>query len=186
MPSIVDVCNKALDKVGQNPIISLGDGNKAANLCTRNWPLVRDQVLRDHPWNFAMARAVLAPSTETPAWGFTSMFPLPSDFLRLIEIRDLSTNEYQLENGHIHADGAVLYVRYIKRVNDPNIYDSIFVDAAATRLAIELCEPLTQNTTKLRTLTEAYDMVITRAKSVDGQENPPSEYEEDDWISVRY
>ena len=60
MASVIDICNKALDKLGQNPIISLTDGNKAANLCTRNWPLVRDQVLREHPWNFAMKRAILA------------------------------------------------------------------------------------------------------------------------------
>lgn len=186
MPSVIDVCNKALDKVGHNPIISLGDGNKAANLCDRNWPLVRDQVLRDHPWNFAMVRAVLAPSTTAPEWGFTAKFPIPSDFLRLIEIRDLSTGEYQLENGHIHADSTVLYIRYLKRVTDPNEYDSLFVDAAATRLAVEICEALTQSTTKIKTLMESYDAAITRAKSVDGQENPPVVYEEDDWINVRY
>lgn len=186
MPSVIDVCNKALDKVGQNPITSLTDGGKAANLCNRNWPLVRDQVLRDHPWNFAMSRAALAPSTDVPAWGFTAKFPIPVDCLRLIEVRDLSTSEYQLENGCILADATVLYIRYIKQITDPNVYDATFVDAAATMLAIELCEPLTQNTTKKKVLYDAYDQVMLRAKSVDGQENPPTQYEEDEWISVRY
>lgn len=186
MPSIIDVCNKALDKVGQNPITSLGDGGKAANACNRNWPLVRDTVLRDHPWNFAMAREVLAPSTVAPAWGFTAKFPIPSDFLRLIEIRDLSTNEYQLENGHIHANATALYIRYIKRVTDPNVYDSLFVEAVSTRLAAEMCETFTQSTSKKRALFEEYGENLIRAKSVDGQENPPSTYEEDEWIEARY
>lgn len=186
MPSIVDCCNKALDKVGQNPIISLGDATKSANLCARNWPLIRDQVLRDHPWNFAVKRATLAPSTETPVWGFTARFPLPSDNLRLIEVRDMSTDEYQVENGAIHANSTVLYIRYISRITDPNVYDSLFVDAVSTRLAAEICETLTQSTPKKKVLFEEYDDSLTRAKRADGQENPPAQYEEDDWINVRF
>ena len=53
MPSVIDLCNSALDKVGQGAITSLSDGTKSAKLCNRNWPLVRDRVLRSHPWNFS-------------------------------------------------------------------------------------------------------------------------------------
>jgi hypothetical protein len=186
VPSVIDVCNKALDKVGQNPITSLTDGTKAANLCLRNWPLIRDQVLRDHPWNFAVKRAVLAASGTAPVWGFTAKFPFPSDLLRLIEVRDLSTGEYQIEDRDIHADGTVLYIRYISQVTDPNTFDALFVDTVATRLAAELCEALTQSTSKKKALFDEYDDSLTRAKRADGQENPPAPYEEDEWISVRY
>jgi hypothetical protein len=186
MPSVVDVCNRALDKLGHGPITSLEDGTKAANLCIRNWPLVRDQVLRDHPWNFAVKRAALAASEETPAWGFGSKFPLPADNLRLLEIDKLSTAEYQLESGHILANASVLYVRYIRRVTDPNEYDYAFIDVVAARLAFELCESLTQSNTKKEQMFQEYDDALTRAKRVDGQENPPTVYEEDDWIKVRY
>lgn len=186
MPSVVDVCNRALDKLGHGPITSLEDGTKAANLCIRNWPLVRDQVLRDHPWNFAVKRAVLAPSEQLPAWGFGAKFPIPADSMRLIEIDALSTSEYQLESGHILANGSSLYIRYIRRVTDPNEYDSAFIDVAACRLAFELCEALTQSNTKKEQMFQEYDDALTRAKRVDGQENPPSVYEEDDWIKVRY
>jgi hypothetical protein len=41
----------------------------------------------------------------------------------LLEVRDLSTGEFQVENGFIHADATVLYIRYIARVEDPNVYD---------------------------------------------------------------
>lgn len=186
MPSVVDICNKALDKLGHGPITSLNDGTKAANLCLRNWEIIRDQVLRDHPWNFAVKRAVLASSTEAPAWGFTYKFALPADNLRLLEIRDMSTADYQLESGHILANDDALYVRYIRRVTDPNEYDSLFVDTAAVRLAFELCEALTQSNTKKSELFSEYEDSLTRAKRVDGQENPPVVFEEDEWIEVRY
>ena len=68
MSSIIGICNNALDKLGHGPIISLDDGNKSANLCARNWPLVRDRVLRDHPWNFAVKRATLASASPAPDW----------------------------------------------------------------------------------------------------------------------
>lgn len=186
MASIVDVCNKALDKLGQGPITSLDDGTKSANLCKRNWELVRNQVLRDHPWNFAVKRAVLAADTTTPSWGFSYSFPLPADNLRLLEVRDLSTAEYQVESNTILADDDVLYIRYIRVVTDPNQFDASFVDTVATRLAFELCEALTQSNTKKDMLFQEYEDSLTRAKRADGQENPPAQFEEDEWISVRY
>lgn len=186
MPSVIDICNKSLDKLGQSPITSLNDNTKAANLCLRNWPLVRDQVLRDHPWNFAVKRTILAPSTDLPEWGFSYKFPLPGDFIRLLEVRDLSTGEYQVENNHIMADSSALYIRYIQRVEDANKYDTLFSDVAAARLAVELAEPLTQSTTKKESAFSEYQDALVRARRVDGQENPPTQFEEDDWIKVRY
>lgn len=186
MPSVVDLCNKALDKLGHGPITSLADGTKAANLCDRNWPLVRDQVLRDHPWNFAVKRDVLAPVSSAPAWGFNKAFQLPADCLRLIELRDLSTEDYVVEGRQILCNEDALYIRYIRSVTDPNVYDILFVDAAACRLAFELCEALTQSNTKKDALFQEYDDSLLRAKRVDAQENPPTQFEEDDWISVRY
>ena len=186
MPSIVDVCNRALDKLGQNSITSLEDGNTAANLCTRVWPITRDQVLREHPWNFAVKRTTTSPSVTPPDWGFTYKHGLPSDLLRLIEVLDLSTSEYQVEGKYILADTNVLYLRYIYQIEDPNLFDSLFIDLIATRMAFEMCEGLTQSTTKKDWLWKEYEDALTRSKRVDGQENPPVEFEEDDWIKVRY
>lgn len=186
MPSVIDLCNSALDKVGQGAITSLGDNTKSSKMCSRNWPLVRDRVLRAHPWNFAVVRTNLAPHEAAPSWGFTAKFPLPPDFLRLLEVRDLSTGEFQLEKGFIHANATVLYIRYISRIEDPNAYDALFVNSAATLLAVEMCEAFDQSASKKRGLLDEYDAFLDEAKRADAQENPPAPYEEDDWISVRY
>jgi hypothetical protein len=186
MASVIDVCNRALDKLGQNPITSLDDGNKAANLCTRSWPIVRDQVLREHPWNFAVKRKILSPSTTLPEWGFAYQHPLPSDCLRLIEIYNMSSDEYVVEGKYILADTDKVYIRYITRIEDPNIYDALFVDLVALRLAFEMVEGLTQSTTKKDWLWEEYKDALTRTKKADGQENPPVSFETDPWLSARY
>lgn len=191
MPSVVDLCNKALDKLGHGPITSLDDNTKAARLCTRNWPLVRDAVLRAHPWNFAIKRDVLAPVdlTVTEAakqWGFTYKFPFPADMLRLVEVRDLSTDEYQVEGRAILANTTALYIRYVWREEDPNQYDTLFFDAAAAHLAFELAEALTQSNSKKDAAWQEYQERLSDAKRLDGQENPPAQFEEDEWIAVRY
>lgn len=186
MASMVEVCNKALDALGQNPIMSIDDGNKSANLCKRNWDTVRDAVLRDGVWNFAMKRRVLAPSVNKPAWGFSNQFPIPSDCMRLVEVMGMSTGEYQLEGGAILANADVLRIRYVHRVEDPNQYDALFVEALSLRLAIAMCEPITQSNTKLSNLEARYAEVKSAAGSVDAQENPPSTFEEDDWVKARY
>ena len=186
MPSVVDICNKALDKLGQNPITSLQDGNKSANLCLRNWELIRDEVLRAHPWNFAVKRDSLAADAgSTPSWGFTKSFPLPSDCLRLIELKDSNRFDYELEGRDILCDESVLYIRYIRKITDPNQYDSMFVEVVAARLAVELCEPLTQSNTKRKVADKALEKAWTTARSVDAQENPAGEEVEDYWVSVR-
>lgn len=185
MASIVEIVNKALDKIGYGAITSLDDGTKAANLADRTWPLVRDQVLRDHPWNFAIKRTNTAPLSVSPDWGFTYQHELPSDCLRLIEVRDLNRDEYQLEQGRILTDESVLYIRYLSRVEDTNEYDALFVDAVASALAYEMCESLTQSNRKKTALYALYEESLLRAKRADAFENPPAIFAEDSWLTVR-
>lgn len=186
MPSVVDVVNRALDKLGYGAITSLSDGTKAANLADRTWPIVRDQMLRDNPWNFAVKRTTTAPLSEAPSWGFSYQHELPSDLLRLLEVRDLSSGEYQVEGSTVLTDESVLYIRYIAQITDPNAYDSLFIEALSAKLALEMCEELTQSNTKKRVLAEEYREALVRARGVDAVENPPTVFEEDLWVEVRY
>lgn len=186
MPSVVDVINRSLDKLGQDPITSLEDGNKSANIASRTWPIVRDQVLRSHPWNFAVKRTNLAPSSGAPDWGFAYQHELPTKLLRLIEVRDLSTDEYQIENNKLLCDESVVYVRYIEQITDPNEYDALFINAVSTAMAFEMCEAFTQSNTKKDLLAKEYEQVMNQAKMVDAVENPPTTFEEDSWVEARY
>ncbi len=186
MSSIVEICNRGLDKVGHGPINALGDGSKASNLCDRMWPIVRDQLLREHPWNFAVKRATLAPSSTAPDWGFLYKHQMPVDLLKLTDVLDLSTGEYQVEGRFILANTDVLYIRFISKVEDPNLYDSLFIELAATLIAFNAAEPLTQSNTKKEALWSEYMDALNKAKRSDGLENPPTKYEEDDWLTVRY
>ena len=59
MASVVEICNIALTRIGQNePIVSLTEQSKAAELCSLHYATCRDEVLRDFDWPFAEARVL--------------------------------------------------------------------------------------------------------------------------------
>ncbi len=186
MPSVVELVNRSLDLLGYSPITSLLDGNKAANLASRMWPFVRDEVLRDHPWNFAVARATTSPEAVTPDWGYNYQHLLPSDCLRLIEVKDMKDEDYELEDNKVLADEDTLRIRYIKCVEDPTQYDSLFIRAVTYRLAHDLSEGLPNARNKKDEFESRYEKYLARATLIDAQENPATNLETDHWIEVRY
>ena len=65
MPSVVDICNEAMDLLGAATITALTENSKEARLCNRRFSTVRDATLRSHSWNCAIARADLAADINT-------------------------------------------------------------------------------------------------------------------------
>lgn len=184
MASVVEICNRALDKLGETPIASLADDIKASRACNRAFAPVRDAVLRDHPWNCAIGRAALAADGQAPVWGYARRFPLPVDCLRVLDIA--VETRWIVEGRAILTDaGAPLQIRYIRRVDDPNLFDPLFVEALAARLAVELCEALTQSNTKRQALLEDYGRIVERARAADGQEGLPAPLAESPWVLAR-
>ena len=68
MPSVVDICNEAMDLLGAATITSLTENSKEARLCNRRFDTVRDTVLRSHNWNCAITRATLAQDAVAPSF----------------------------------------------------------------------------------------------------------------------
>ena len=51
MASDVDICNSALNIIGDSNIIALTEDSRAARVCNQRFEFVRDSVFRAHPWN---------------------------------------------------------------------------------------------------------------------------------------
>ena len=186
MPSAVDICNRALSRVGEARITSLTDDTKQAKACNSAYAHVRDEVLRAHPWNSAITRAALAKLSSSPAFGYDDEYQLPADCLRVVEVYD-TTLPWVVEGKKLLSDeGSPLSIRYVKREEDPNQWDALLVSAVSARLAVELCEELTQSNTKRNLATEAFEAIMSSARRADGQEQSPMPFEEDAWIAARY
>lgn len=190
MASQVDIANRALQKIGAGPITSLSDDLKAARTLAAAYPIIRDFVLRDAPWNFATRRAKLQPLSDAPSWGYATAYQLPADCLRLVMVADLAekvvADQWKVEGRKILSDQTgELRIIYITSDVAEGEFDALFVEAFAARLAAEVCEELTQNATK-RQLQEAnYQDLIMRAKMVASQENSPDDLYAESWLNSR-
>lgn len=198
MASNVEIANRALTKVGTNRIISLDDDTTEGRTVKSMFAIVRDAELRKYNWRFSIKRAQLAALVSAPAFGFAYQYRLPADYLKVIEVGDFypggdltdyvgaDTSEYAVEGGLILTDyPAPLNLRYVSRVEDPSLFDSLFVEAFACKLAMEIAEPLTQSSTKRELARNEYRDAIADAVRNNAIEKPPVKVADDTWILAR-
>lgn len=184
MVSTVEICNRALQKLGDVRIVSFADDTKAARECARAYDLVRDGVFRDHPWNSVIARAALPALSDPPAWGYARQYSLPADCLRVVEVDGVMP--WQIEGRRLLSDAAApLNIRYVRQVLDPAQYDTLLVEALAARLAAELAETLTQSNSKKEFAERQYAEVLLRARRADSHESTARRLFRSSWLEAR-
>ena len=191
--SQVDIANRALTKLGAGRIIALDDDSQASNTLSSMFDIVRDAELRKNLWHFSKARAQLPALSEVPMFGFSHQFQLPADFLRLIEVNGRRCQPkpqldgwYSIEAGRILISQAgPLRIRYVKRVEDPTLFDALFVEAFACKLAFESCETLTQSNTKKQTAAQEYEVAVADARRMNAIERPAVATADDSWLESR-
>jgi len=198
MASKTDIANRALTKLGDDRITDLLDDTERARTINSMYDICRDAELRAHVWNFAIKRASLPRLVTVPEFGFDFEFQLPAQCLRLIQVNDwwywwgntdyvtISNAEFAVEGRKILTNyNAPLQIRYMESIDDPGLYDSLFVEAFACRLALEACERITQSNTKLQAIQQQYEATIRQAVKVDAIENPPVQLPDESWMLSR-
>lgn len=195
MSSQVEICNQALTKLGAARITSLLDPTKQAQALNAIWEVKRDAELTAAPWSFAIRRALLPASSTAPAFGWAYAYPLPADFLRLVQVGD-SFVWYDSGNGEQYGGplfevegGAVLSneasplsIRYVSRVTNAGLYPALFVEALACRLAAETCEALTQNASKRQAAWQERQQALREALRANAIERPPQQVPPSGWV----
>ena len=131
--------------------------------------------------------------------GPRNIFRLPSGYLRKAprDPKAGSTSYLGAESGLPYDDWLIegdfivsreiepIVFRFIADVSDVRLMDAMFCEGLAARLALEVCETITQSTTKLQIIAKAYGQFMTDARTVNaievGAEEPPM----DDYIACR-
>lgn len=192
MASKVEVANLALTKLGDDPILLLTDDTKPARTLNRIFDLVADAEMKASWWKFTIKRAELSALADPPAWGYSYQYPLPSDYLGLVQLNDIYVRSTSRQRGAWSVEAnrlltdltAPLKVRYVSRVAVAS-WDPLFVDAFACKLAMEACETLTQSDSKFQRIAGQYKLAIDRAHAMDAIENPPEEFPIGSWNESR-
>lgn len=182
--SVVSVCNSALIKIGAARISSITQDTKSAIALNAIFAQIRDEVMAAHPWNFAIKRATLAPTSTEPEYEFDYEYDKPSDMLRILNTYP-DDIDYQEENNKILTSESELLLRYIYRQDDPSTWSPGFAEALAWRLAREVCYNLTGNATMVQVCDEGYKKALAEARFVDGSVGTPQVLEADLWTQAR-
>ena len=193
--SATEICNMALTRLGHNNEISsfpavAGDG-KAGRLCNLHYVPTRDAVLRAHPWNFAIKRVDLAQDDYTASDNdeYTYRHSLPDDCLKVIRTDLDAANfvdvDYRIEGRKIASNEESVFIEYIARIEDVSLYDALFVDVLAQRLAAEMAIAFTDTQTAAKGMWEVYDLKLREARGVDAQEGIPRDIQANTWLYSR-
>ncbi len=204
--SPVDICNKALDKVGEAPITSLEAGiSPTGDLCARHYDDVRQELLREFVWQFA--RRTMMFQYVGPAQGtrYKDAYQFPKDVLRLCYVgTDKNTerqHDYTIEDDPRY--GKVLMVNYAALVvgsNSPatnlevtvvvdmpevSKWDSQFRKCMTLAMALAVCYTITKSNSTWERLSKELSLSLPAAVSADGQEHPPERDESSRFIQAR-
>jgi hypothetical protein len=128
-----------------------------------------------------------------------NIFKLPAGFLRLAPQypksgtttflggpTGITYNDWVLENGFLlTSDTGPIPLRFVADVTDVSRMDPMFCEGLAARVALEVCEPLTQSTAKLGAIAKIYDEWISTARVVNAIEQGPDQPPDDDFVTCR-
>lgn len=197
MATKIVIINRAMTKLGADRLMSETDSNAQSRAIEAVYDGVLENLLRIHRWSFAIRRAQLAALTGDTVYGYQYQYQLPADCLRIDAVSDVPHQEwhygyhmpfprYQVEGRKILTDmEAPIYLRYGARIDDPSHYDSAFAEAFACALAVEICEAITQSSTKKQAALQSYDLAIKQARLASAIERPPIQQQETSWYTSR-
>lgn len=187
MPSETDVLNMALGKIGQSSISGIDDPSKSGHWCKIYYPQRRRALLRAHFWNFAETRINLNQDFIPPGSEFAYAYTTPPDMLRIKTFNGILLNAslvaidpaywthyaglYKIEGKKLLTNDTSVNIVYVADVENPDVWDSLFLDVVVTWLASELALAIAHDVNKANSLlTQAVNLLLPLAAAVDGQE----------------
>lgn len=197
MATVVSICNMALARIGVSSFISsLNEASNEARVLNLFYEQMRDFALRDHDWNFARRRVVLADAGTPPTnWAFK--YTYPSDCLRARTIvrsgmrtpRNDQRVAFEVASEGsqrvIYTDQAQAELVYTARITDPTLYDPMFESALAFLIAAEVAMPLTVKESVANAARNGYERIKSLAAAQSSSEGFEGIEPESELIAAR-
>lgn len=185
MATELGIVNSALIKLGVEIISALPGTTRQGLLANEQYSKIRDELLYEHPWNFAIKRATLVATVNTPVFEFAYEYNLPADCLR-VWATQYEEDFYQVEGTKLYSNYSDVKIRYISKITDASTFTPAFAELLSLKLASDLAFVLVQSNSLKGTLLQEYLVKLRDCRSHDGQENPPYPLTDDLFIESRF
>ena len=186
--SDIDLCSRALIRIGAAPVTSFDDGTAQGEIAGALYPQIRDALLSFYGWRFARGQVSLPQLADAPAADFSHAFGLPNDFLRALSAGTGGRGrglEFRLLAGTLQTNAEDVLLTYIFRPAESE-FPPYFSSVLIARLAAEFCIPVTENTSRAQMLYNLADSEFSRARQIDAQQDTPGRIDDFTLIDARY
>lgn len=185
----LDIVNQALILLGDDPIESLETDTGAGAETAR---LIYNRVIKalftidGYKFRFAVKQYKLnqiqQPPMDAEEGGYKYAYSLPSDYLTLVSIN--SRCDYQIYGNELRTDDTNLILDYIAQVDEQQ-WPAYFEEMAVYQLAVELCKPVTDDSTLKSELAMQFEMKKRNAKVTDSKAVPNKQVGSSPLIAAR-
>jgi hypothetical protein len=101
MASIIEMCNRALSRIGvSSQVEDLLDPNEAARQCRQHYNQCRQEALVDFPWAFAQTVVQLAIVSGVTVPGYAYVYRYPTNCLRADVLTDEGGSRVPMTQGY--------------------------------------------------------------------------------------
>lgn len=194
MISETSICNQALSWLGEDPINSLDDQSTTAEWMRNNYPFLRDAVLEERMWRFALVRD-MSETVEKDGWGQMYKHSIPHNWIQVFRVyKDVSgrspnywpkSDGWQKEGEFVLAKDPIVYMWGIQRITDTNKFSMLFTQALAARIAADAAIPLTENRALQGDMWRLYADKLSEATARDGMQGTVEKTKSDSLVVAR-
>jgi hypothetical protein len=194
--SPVDICNLALDYLGQDSTIaSITTPHTPEEIIfSHHYDLTRQCLLRSHAFSFAWTEATLA-QTQGQTQDYKEGFLLPADSLRLMRIGSqlFPINDYRIEGRTILVSGlftaptiSSLIIQYIRDEESVVLFDPLFIQLLALELANRLAYKFNRSVEQQNEVNKLLVQETAKCVGTRWQESKPRRIDLSRSIQARY
>ena len=179
--------NGALAHLGETRLSSLDENRPAARAIKDHFGQVRDELLREHDWNFARKWETLSEDPSKPEGAFSKACPLPGDCLRVLVVVGASQDDWAVEGGatgaedgeasavgFLYSEFASPRIGYVALVGEPMKWDATFLAVFEFRLAAKIAPLIGRDDGTADAMRANAERILLRARRKDAREAAPS------------
>ena len=195
MTTKVDICNNALDLIGQGiHIKSFDDQTKEADLCCRNYQQIVDRCLTKFNFSFARKDELITNSylvSDVVSIPYKYTYKIPSDVMNILYLERYSKSKDETINNKdtikfnfrvvkinnvptrciVTNIEAPFVIQYQAFIDDPNLFSVQFTEAVEYMLGARLASALIHGSTGLNTSNNLMQNALMLLQLAIGQDN---------------
>jgi hypothetical protein len=195
MTTKVDICNNALDLIGQGiHIKGFDDQTKEADLCRRNYQQIVDRCLAKFNFSFARKDELITNSylvSDVVSIPYKYTYKIPSDVMNILYLERYSKSKDETINNKdtikfnfrvvkinnvptrciVTNIEAPFVIQYQAFIDDPNLFSVQFTEAVEYMLGARLASALIHGSTGLNTSNNLMQNALMLLQLAIGQDN---------------